>query len=51
MLVLAGIVLMISKNQGLLAILALLATNAMLGWQFFTAARFWKSTVAEESNI
>jgi hypothetical protein len=49
-LVLAGIYLLISKNQGLLAMLALLATNAMLGWQFFTAARFWKSTVGEETQ-
>jgi hypothetical protein len=49
-LVLAGIILMISKDQGLLALLAMLATNVMLGWQFFTAARFWKSTVAEETD-
>lgn len=50
-LVLAGIILMISKDQELLALIAILATNAMLGWQFFTAARFWKSTVAKETNV
>ena len=49
-LVLAGIYLLISKNQGFLGLVALLAANVMLGWQFFTAARFWKSTVAEETQ-
>jgi hypothetical protein len=49
-LVLAGLFLIISEDQGLPALLALLATNTMLGWQFYTAGRFWKSTVAEESH-
>jgi hypothetical protein len=49
-LALVGTYLLISKNQGLPAMLALLVTTAMLGWQFFTAARFWKSTVGEETQ-
>jgi hypothetical protein len=49
-LALVGTYLLISKNQGLPAMLALLVTTAMLGWQFFTAARFWKSTVGEETD-
>jgi hypothetical protein len=46
-LVLVGIYLLISGHRGWVAMLALLATNAMLGWQFYTAAVFWKRTVSE----
>ena len=46
-LVLGSIYLMISGNQGLLALLALLTINSILGWQFYTAALFRKSTVTE----
>ena len=49
-LALGGIYLLISGDQGLLAMLALLATNGMLGWQFYTAALFWKRTVTEVSD-
>ena len=49
-LILGGIYLLISTDQGLIAMLALLTTNIMLGWQFYTAARFWKLTVAEKSE-
>ena len=45
-----GVYLLISGNQRLLAMLALLATNGMLGWQFYSAALFWKSTVTEVSE-
>jgi hypothetical protein len=49
-LVLTGIYLQISGNQGFLAILALLATNGMLLWQFYAAALFWKRNVTEVSK-
>jgi hypothetical protein len=42
--------LLISGDQGLLAMLALLATNGMLGRQFYTAALFWKRSVTEVSD-
>ena len=49
-LLLIGIYLLISGNQGLVALLALMAVNSILGWQFYTAALFWKVTVAEVSE-
>ncbi len=49
-LVLGGIYLLISGNQGLLAMFALLAVNSTLGWQFYLAALFWKSTVTDVST-
>ena len=49
-LLLGGVYLLVSGNQGLLAMFALLAVNSMLGWQFYTAALFWKTTVAEVSD-
>jgi hypothetical protein len=49
-LVLTGIYLQISSNQGFLAILALLATNGFLLWQFYAAAQFWKRNVIEVSK-
>ncbi len=49
-LVLASIYLIISGNQGLFAMFALLAVNSVLGWQFYTAARFWKATVTDVSK-
>ena len=45
-LMLAGIYLYLSSDQGLLAMLALLATNGLLWWQFFMAAQFWRRTVS-----
>lgn len=50
-LVLAGIYLLFIGDQWLFAMLALLATNGMLGWQFYTAALFWKRTVTEVSEV
>ncbi len=44
-----GVYLLISGNQGLLAMFALLATNGMLGWQFYSSALFWRRTVTEVS--
>lgn len=49
-LVFAGVVLLISESQGLLAVLALLAANILLGWQFYTSALFWKRSVSEVSD-
>lgn len=46
-LLLVGAYLLISGNQGLLAMLAMLVINGVLGWQFYTAAQSWKRTVAE----
>ena len=50
-LTLGGIYLLIGVNQGLLALLVLLATNSLLGWQFFEASQFWKRSLAEESDV
>jgi hypothetical protein len=50
-LALAGIYLLVSGEQGLLALLILLATNGLLGWQFYEAGRFWKQSLAEESDV
>ncbi len=47
---LAGIYLLISGDRGLLALLALLATNIILGWQFYTAALFWKGNMTSVSE-
>jgi hypothetical protein len=49
-LVFAGVFLLISGDQGLIAMLALLATNSLLGWQFHSAALFWKRSVSEVSQ-
>ena len=49
-LALGGTYLLISGGQGLLALLVLLATNGLLGWQFYEASRFWKNSLAEESD-
>lgn len=46
-LVLAGIYLFISGDQGIFTLLALLVLNCILGWQFYAAALFWKRTVIE----
>jgi len=48
--VLAGIYLLITGNRGLFALLALLATNIILVWQFYTAALFWKRTMTTVSE-
>jgi len=49
-LVLTGIYLHISGNQGFFAILALLTTNVILIGQFYAAALFWKRNVTEISK-
>ena len=49
-LVSGGAYLLISGDQGLLAMLALLATNGFLGWQFYTAALFWERSVTDVSE-
>jgi len=46
-LVLAGVYLRTSGHQGWFAMLALLATNGLLGWQFYTSASFWRRTVSD----
>lgn len=47
-LLLAGTVLLIRDDRGLLTMLSLLAANLMLGWQFYSAARYWKQSVEKE---
>lgn len=44
-LAIVGIVLLVRGKQGWLPMVALLATNSMLVWQFYSAARWWKRTV------
>jgi hypothetical protein len=47
MLMLFGFYLMISGEKVVPVMLALLATNGMLAWQYYTTARFWKLTMTE----
>ncbi len=49
-LTLAGIYLLVSGDNGLIALLAVLATTALLVWQFFDASKFWRRSVVEESD-
>jgi hypothetical protein len=42
--------LLISGDQGLLAMLALLATNGMLGWQFNTAVLYGSSILETQRD-
>lgn len=49
-LLLVGIYLLISGDQGVLAMLGLFAINAVLAWQFYSAAQFWKGTVTDLSE-
>lgn len=42
----SGIYVLISGGAGGFALLALLATNGLLGWQFYSAAMFWKQSTA-----
>lgn len=44
----AGAYLVWSDDAGVPALVALIGTNALLGWQFWIAARFWKLTLAQE---
>lgn len=46
-LTLAGIHLLVSRDTGAFAMLALLATGALLAWQFREAAKFWAQSLAE----
>lgn len=46
-LALTGIYLLVSGDQGIIALLAVLATTGILVWQFFSAAQFWRRTVTE----
>ena len=47
-LLLAALGLRLTGHTGWFAMSALLATVAMLGWQFLVTARFWEISVAEE---
>ena len=47
-LALAGVYLLTSGDSGILAMLALVAANGLLGWQFYQAALFWESSVTED---
>ena len=46
----AGVYLLTNGDVGMFAMVALLATNAVLAWQFNQAAQFWELSVAEESS-
>ena len=43
----AGVYMLISGDRGLVAMLALLAANGVLVWQFRDAARYWELAVTE----
>ena len=49
-LALAGVYLLISGDNGLITMLALLTTNGILGWQFYLAAQFWEQSVARTTD-
>ncbi len=49
-LLIAGVFLMVSSNNGVPALLALLGTTGMLSWQFYSAARFWTNSVIEDQS-
>lgn len=46
----AGVYLLIDGGSGMLAMLALLATNGALAWQFYQVRRFWELSLAEETE-
>ena len=46
-LALMGAYLLVSGDQGILAMLALLATNGLLMWQLHVSARFWDRSISE----
>ena len=46
----AGVYLLASGDSGIPAILALLATITVLGWQFHQAALFWEISVADDGG-
>jgi len=46
-LAIAGIFLLVSGDQGIFPMLALLVTNGILVWQFYSAAQYWKRSVTE----
>ncbi len=49
-LLLAGIYLLIRGDQTYVAMLALLATNGTLGWQFYAAAQLWRRSMTDVSE-
>ena len=49
-LVLAGIYILLSGDQGAVAMLALLATNGLLVRQFYEAAVFWERSITDEAT-
>ena len=49
-LALAGVYVLVSGNTGLVAILMVLATCGLLGWQFYEAAQFWERSVRKPSD-
>ena len=50
-LILAGLYFETTGDRGVLALLAVLATAALLLWQFVEASRFWARSVALESEF
>jgi len=44
-----GVYVLVSGDQGVFALVALLSTNVVLGWQFYSAAEFWERSVVEIS--
>ncbi len=50
-LMLAGLYLLLSGNQGAFALLAVLATICLLGWQFHAVALFWRRTVTDAPDV
>ena len=48
-LTLAGVYILLTGDQGITGMVALLATNGFLAYQFYSAATFWESSIAESS--
>ncbi|TDJ23602.1 MAG: hypothetical protein E2O58_08185 [Gammaproteobacteria bacterium] len=45
----AGLFVLTTGDQGTVAMLALLATNGLLLWQFHNSAEFWKRSIADDA--
>jgi hypothetical protein len=46
-LVFAGLIVLISGSNGVVALLLLFGANALLGWQFYQTSIFWELSIAE----
>lgn len=46
----AGGYILISGDEGVFTLVAMLATVGLLGWQFYVTARFWQRSAVEESD-